>query len=89
MAFVAIPNSGGWKYDNAATAADTYSDTPGTISGGIRTHTTLGGAVRETYIKCRKTHVFPAGNGTYLAVGELDKTFLDNYTPRGTALYPE
>ena len=79
MAFVAIPNSGGWEYDNAATAADTYSDTHGTISGGIRSYTTEGGTTRETYIKCRKQVV--GDTSTFYMTGELDKTFYDNYTP--------
>jgi hypothetical protein len=40
MAFVAVTGSNGvWEYDNAATAADTYSDAQGTVSGGIRTQT--------------------------------------------------
>lgn len=40
MAFVAVNGSNGvWEYDNAATAADSYSDAKGTVSGGIRTQT--------------------------------------------------
>lgn len=75
MAWNAIANSGGWEYDDAATGADTYPDTPGTISAGIRTYTTLGGATRQTYIKCRKLHT--NGVESYYAIGELDKTYLD------------
>lgn len=71
MAYVEIPNTD-WEYDNTATAADTYSDTPGTIAAGIRTYTTRGGATRQTYIKCRKVT-----NNGYVAVGEIDKTFND------------
>lgn len=70
MAWQPIPNNPEWEYDDAATAADTYSDTPGTISGGIRSFALPGGNVRETYIKCRKTSL-PAG------VGEIDKTYYD------------
>lgn len=80
MAWVTIPNSGGWEYDNAATAADTYADAPGTISGGIRTYATENGT-REVYIKCRKTHTYDGVS--YIATGDLDKTFYDNYTPSG------
>lgn len=76
MAWVPVLNNPSWEYDNAATGVDTYSDTPGTISGGIRTYTTVGGATRQTYIKCRKINEPEA-------TGELDKTFYDNYTPRG------
>ena len=79
MAWVAVINNPDWEYDNAATEADTYPDTHGTISGGIRTYITESGSVRETYIKCRKVT-----NPT--AVGELDKTYYDNYTKRGGAI---
>lgn len=70
MAWVTVTNNTEWEYDNAATASDTYSDTPGTISGGIRTFTLPGGNARQTYIKCRKTSNPPA-------TGELDKTYWD------------
>ncbi len=71
MAWVVVPGTGGiWEYDNAATGADTYSDTPGTISGGVRTYTTSGANPRQTYIKCRKTSQPPS-------TGELDKTYYD------------
>jgi hypothetical protein len=71
MAWVVVPGTNGvWEYDNAATRADTYSDSPGTISGGIRSFALPGGNVRETYIKCRKTSNPPG-------VGELDKTYYD------------
>jgi len=70
MAWQPVPGNSQWEYDDAATRADTYPDSPGTISGGIRTFTTRGGSTRQTYIKCRKT-----SNPT--AVGELDKTYYD------------
>ncbi len=73
MAWVTVTNNTEWEYDNAATAADTYADAPGTISGGIRTYTTLGGATRQVYVKCRKTSL-PAGTG------DLDKTYYDART---------
>lgn len=73
MAFIPVPNNPEWEYDDTATSADTYPDTLGTISGGVRSYTTFGGATRQTYIKCRKTSL-PAG------VGELDKTYYDNRT---------
>jgi len=72
MAWRAIPNNPEWEYDDAATANDTYSKTPGTISGGIRTYTTGSFTnERQTYIKCRKV------NGS-ASTGELDKTYYDN-----------
>jgi hypothetical protein len=71
MAWQPVPNNPEWEYDDAATRADTYPDSPGTITGGVRTFTTIGGLTRETYIKCRKTSN-PA------AVGELDKTYYEN-----------
>ena len=55
MAFVVVPGSNGiWEYDNAATAADTYSDANGTTAAGIRTFTPPGGNTQYTYVKCRK-----------------------------------
>jgi hypothetical protein len=83
MAWIAIPNSGGWEYDDTATIADTYPDTFGTISAGIRSYNTVSGTTRETYIKCRKQ---VTGDTTFYMYGELDKTFYDNYTPRGGAI---
>ena len=80
MAWIPIPTNPDWEYDNAATAADTYPDTHGTIAGGIRTYITESGSVRETYIKCRK--VSPP-----FAVGELDKTFYDDYVKKFTLPY--
>lgn len=73
MAWVPVPNNPEWEYDDAATAADTYVDTPGTISGGVRTYTTSGANPRQTYIKCRKV-------SDPTAVGELDKTYYDART---------
>lgn len=70
MAWQPVPNNPEWEYDDAATRDDTYSKSPGTIAGGVRTFTTQSGTVRETYIKCRKT-----SNPT--AVGELDKTYYE------------
>ena len=48
MAWVTVTNNTEWEYDNAATASDTYSDTPGTIANGIRTFTLPGGNARQT-----------------------------------------
>ena len=49
MAFVTVQGSNGaWEYDNAATAADTYSDTPGTIAAGVRTYTKPSGGTQKT-----------------------------------------
>jgi len=42
MAWQPVPGNSQWEYDDAATRADTYPDSPGTISGGIRTFTTRG-----------------------------------------------
>jgi len=71
MAWVTVPGNAEWEYDDAATLADTYPDTPGTITAGVRTYTTGGGSVRQTYIKCRKISAPEA-------IGELDKTYYDN-----------
>lgn len=71
MAWVAVPGSNGiWQFDNAATAADTYSDANGTITAGVRTFTPTGGNAQYTYIKCRKT-------GETTERGELNKNFYD------------
>lgn len=71
MAWEPVPGTNNvWEYDTEATADDTYPDTPGEISGGVRSFTLPGGNERQTYIKCRKTSN-PQG------VGELDKTYYD------------
>jgi hypothetical protein len=68
-----------WEYDDAATAADTYSDTHGTIANGIRSYTTEDGTTRETYIKCRKQ--VTGDTSTFYMTGELDKTYWDAKIP--------
>lgn len=71
MAFVVVPGSNGiWEYDNAATAADTYSDANGTTANGIRTFTPPGGNTQLTYVKCRKV-------GETTIRGELSKNYYD------------
>ena len=60
MAWVDIPGSSAiWQYENAATAANSYTDSAAgansTVSGGIRTHTRPGtSAVTKTYLRTRK-----------------------------------
>jgi|TARA_R110001592_G_scaffold126087_2_gene336814 surface protein len=76
MAWVAIPNSPDWEYDNAATVADTYTDANGTTASGIRTFTPTGGSVQLTYIKVRRV-----GDTADTSRGELSKSFWD---ARGT-----
>ena len=34
-----IPNLSGWEYDAAAERKHTYSDSPGTITNGVRQYT--------------------------------------------------
>jgi hypothetical protein len=71
MAWVVVPGSNDiWEYDNAATAADTYSDANGTTANGIRTFVTPTGITQETYIKTRKV-------GETIERGELSKTYYD------------
>lgn len=71
MAWVTVPGSNNiWQYDNAATAADTYTDANGTTSGGIRSFTPPGGNTQYTYVKCRKT-------GETQERGELSKNYYD------------
>lgn len=77
MAFVSVQGSNGiWQYDNAATAADTYSDANGTTASGVRTFTPPGGSPQYTYVKCRKT-------GETTVRGELNKNFYDNRYANG------
>lgn len=77
MAFVSVQGSNGiWQYDNAATAADTYSDANGTTASGVRTFTPPGGNAQYTYVKCRKT-------GETTVRGELNKNFYDNRYANG------
>jgi len=71
MAWVVVPGSNGiWEYDNAATAADTYTDANGTTASGIRTFTPPGGNAQYTYVKCRKA-------GETAERGELNKNYYD------------
>ena len=73
MAWVDVPGSGTpaiWQYDNAAVAADTYSDANGTITSGVRTYTPTGGSAQLTYIKVRK-------KGETIERGELSKNYYD------------
>lgn len=75
MAWVTVPGSNSiWEYDNAGTSS--YSDAPGTVSGGIRTFTHPNGNVQKTYVKVRKV----GEDLTGLAVedrGELSKDYYD------------
>lgn len=75
MAWVTVPGSNSiWEYDNAGTSS--YSDAPGTVSGGIRTFTHPTGNVQKTYVKVRKV----GEDLTGLAVedrGELSKDYYD------------
>jgi hypothetical protein len=78
MAWVSVPGSNGiWQFDNAAVAADTYSDANGTTAAGVRTYTPTGGNAQYTYIKCRKT-------GETTERGELNKNFYDSKSAGGT-----
>jgi len=71
MAWVVVPGSNSiWEYDNAATAAATYSGANGTTAAGVRTFTTPLGNVQKTYVKVRK-----AGETTER--GELSKNYYD------------
>ena len=73
MAWVNIAKTGNiWAYENSATAAHTYTDAPGSYSGGIRTFDPPGDTPAEqTYIKCRRA------DSTTIMRGELSKTFWD------------
>ena len=80
MAYVTVTGSNGtWEYDNAATASDTYSKSPGTVTAGVRSFTTPGGVTTKTYIKCRKP-------GKTLVNGEINKDFYDERHSNGTPL---
>jgi len=70
MAWLPVPGNSEWEYEDTATRSDTYPDSPGTITAGVRTYT-IGSITRETYIKCRKI-------SEPTSVGELDKTYYDN-----------
>jgi hypothetical protein len=72
MAWVAVTGSNSiWEYDNAATAADTYSDANGTTASGVRSFTRPDGVTEQIYVKCRKA-------GETVVRGELSKTYYDN-----------
>ena len=60
-----------WAYENSATAAHTYTDAPGTYSGGIRSFDPPGATpVQATYVRCRMV-------ADSVERGELSKTFWD------------
>ena len=76
MAWVNIAKTGNiWAYENGATAAQTYTDAPGTYSGGIRSFDPLGATpVQKTYVRCRMVV-------DDIERGELSKTFYDGRIP--------
>ena len=64
-----------WQYENGATAAHTYTDAPGTYSGGIRSFDPPGATpVQKTYARCRMVV-------DDIERGELSKTFYDGRIP--------
>ena len=64
-----------WEYENGATAAQTYTDAPGTYSGGIRSFDPPGTTpVQKTYARCRMVV-------DDIERGELSKTFYDGRIP--------
>jgi len=72
MAWVNIAKTGNiWAYENTAAAAQTYTDAPGTYSGGIRSFDPPGATpVQATYVRCRMV-------ADSVERGELSKTFWD------------
>ena len=72
MAWVNIAKTGNiWAYENGATATHTYTDAPGTYSGGIRSFDPPGATpVQATYVRCRMV-------ADSVERGELSKTFWD------------
>ena len=72
MAWVNIAKTGNiWAYENTAAAAQTYTDAPGTYSGGIRTFDPPGATpAQATYVRCRMVV-------DSVERGELSKTFWD------------
>ena len=72
MAWVNIAKTGNiWAYENGATAAHTYTDAPGSYSGGIRTFDPPGTTpAQATYVRCRMV-------ADSVERGELSKTFWD------------
>ena len=76
MAYVSVTNSTVWEYDNAATAANTYSNAPGEYGSGIRTFTFPNGNEQEIYVRCRMKASM-GNDPDDLERGELSKTFYD------------
>ena len=72
MAWVNIAKTGNiWAYENTAAAAQTYTDAPGSYSGGIRTFDPPGATpAQATYVRCRMV-------ADSVECGELSKTFWD------------
>ena len=64
-----------WEYENGATATHTYTDAPGTYSGGIRSFDPPGATpVQKTYARCRKT-------GETVERGELSWNYFEERRP--------
>ena len=64
-----------WQYENGATAAQTYTDAPGTYSGGIRSFDPPGATpVQKTYARCRMVV-------DDIERGELSKNYFDARRP--------
>ena len=64
-----------WEYENGATAAQTYTDAPGTYSGGIRSFDPPGATpVQKTYARCRMVV-------DDIERGELSKNYFDARRP--------
>ena len=76
MAWVNIAKTGNiWAYENTAAVAQTYTDAPGTYSGGIRSFDPPGATpVQKTYARCRMVV-------DDIERGELSKTFYDGRIP--------
>ena len=79
MAWITIAKSvvtgfTGWAYENTAAAAQTYTDAPGSYSGGIRTFTHPNGNVQKTYARCRMAV-------DDIERGELSKDWYDGQIP--------
>ena len=76
MAWVNIAKTGNiWAYENGATAAQTYTDAPGTYSGGIRSFDPPGATpVQKTYARCRMVV-------DDIERGELSKNYFDARRP--------
>lgn len=75
MAWIPVPGTNGaWEYENTATKVDSYIDSNGTVSSGVRSFVSpFSGVTQQSYLRTRRT-------GETIERGELSKNYYDHKT---------